>query len=290
MIVGGIVVAFLWALCFPLITIAVRYAPPLLIGAMRALIGGGFLILTSELMKRKRPKGIQWFVVLSIGISSTGMGFAGMFLAGGRVAPGIATVIANTQPLLAVLIGYFVLKDSLNHWQTIGLLTAFLGIAIVASPTFMLTGPNSTTLAGIGFVLFGAVGVAVGNVLMKRFAEDLDSISTTAWQLVFGSIALLVTSMLLEPSASVQWNLPLTLSLLGLAIPGTAIAFVVWFALLHRAQLNTLVVFNFLTPVFAIGFGMLYFGEHLDLFDILGSAFVMIGAWLTIQPLMNRNV
>jgi hypothetical protein len=38
------------------------------------------------------------------------MGFSGMFLAGGLVSPGLATVLANIQPLIATVLGYFVLN------------------------------------------------------------------------------------------------------------------------------------------------------------------------------------
>lgn len=279
---GAVTVALLWALCYPLITTAVRYAPPLQIGALRAVLAGFVLVALGLLLGRPSPRGRGWLAVIAIGACSTGMGFAGMFLAGGRIGPGIATVIANTQPLLAALIGYFALGERLVGWQAAGMAAAFAGIAIIAVPAVFLepSAKGTVSAAGVAFVLMAAVGVAAGNVIMKRFAARLDPIVATGWQLLAGGILLLLLVSLWGPSGSISWTVPFLLALTGLAIPGTAIAFALWFALIRRAPLNALNVFSFLTPVFALAIGAALYDERFSGLEIAGGGFVIAGAWM----------
>lgn len=282
-ITGGVTVALLWALCYPLIATAVQYAPALHLGSLRALLGGLMLVGLGESTGRRRPRGRQWLAVVAIGVLSTGLGFVGMFLAGGRVTPGIATVVANTQPLLAAAIGSFVVGETLSRLQLVGMGVAFAGVALVAIPTLLPTPNVAVSPGGIGFVLLGAAGVALGNVTMKRFAVELDPVSATGWQLLVGAACLFGAAVLLEPSATVRWTTPLFLSLVGLAGPGTAVAFALWLALLRRAPLNHVNVFIFLTPVFALIIGASLYGERLGPLELLGAGFILTGAWLAVR-------
>jgi len=276
--IGAITVAFLWALCYPLVTIAVDYAPPLLVAGLRAFAAGAVLLLVAFAQGRPGPRRSQYLVVVAIGATSTGLGFAGMFLAGGLVTPGIATVLANTQPLLAALIGLVALREPIRSHQAIGMTVAFAGIGLLAGPALLASSSTSLSAGGVSFVLMGALGVAAGNVLMKRFVGTLDVVSTTAWQLLAGSVLLLLASCLLDPPVPVRWTTTFTLTLAGLSLPGTALPFVLWFALLRRAPLNTINAFTFLTPLFALGIAAVWYDERLDLWKALASALVLLGA------------
>ena len=100
-----ILVMLLWALCYPLITVGLQYSPHLTFAALRAAIAGASLTLLAICLRHPLPRGWRNWVTLSvIGLGSTSLGFLGMFHAAEFVTPGLATVIANTQPLLATLL------------------------------------------------------------------------------------------------------------------------------------------------------------------------------------------
>lgn len=272
---GATLVALLWSLCYSLITIAVAHGPALTVAALRAGIAGGFLIVVSLLLGRGLPRRSDWAAIVSVGLSATTLGIGSMFLAGGRVSPGIAEVIANSQPFMTAILGYFVLSERLGRWQVLGMVVAFAGIGLVAGPSLIAQDGTSTSL-GIGFVLLGALGTAIGNVQMKRYAAA-DPLLLTAWQITVGGLALAVGA-LVTGSPWPNWSTPFTWALIGLALPGTAFAFVLWFALLKRAPLNRLNVFSFLVPIFGLGLARVFFDERLSPLQIAGVAFVLIGA------------
>jgi uncharacterized membrane protein len=58
---------------------------------------------------------------------------------------------------------------------------------------------------------------------------------------------------------------------------GTALASVLWFSLLRRAKLSRLNAFSFLTPIFGLLMGMLFFDERLNGLDMAGVALALVG-------------
>lgn len=67
---------------------------------------------------------------------------------------------------------------------------------------------------------------------------------------VFGLIVLLT-----EDVAAVIWNSQFVLVLVGLALPGTALACWLWFVILRQMKLTRANVFSFLVPVFGLTMG-----------------------------------
>ena len=75
----------------------------------------------------------------------------------------------------------------------------------------------------------------------------------------------------------VGWTIRFTGSLLILSALATAAMIFLWFRLLARAPLNQLNVFSFLTPVFGLLIGFLFFDERLQFIQALGILIVLCG-------------
>ncbi len=274
-----LLVSVLWALCFPVITSTVRYAPPLELAALRATVAGLALVGYGALTRRPPPPRRLWPAVALVGFTSTGLGFAGMYLAGGDIGPGLATVLANTQPLLAAVAGYFVLGERLGRRHAVGLGLGFAGILVTSAASFGSAG-GQTLPRGVAFVMQGAVGVAAGNLVMKRIAVEVDPVPTTGWQLLAGAATLAVAAVLAPGTAGVawgSWSSRLWVLTALLAIPGTAVAFVLWFWLLRRFSLGRLNAFSYLTPVIGVVIGTTLYGERVGPAEVVGMGLVVAG-------------
>jgi len=285
-----ILVMVLWALCYPLITTGLTMAPPFIFATLRSFVAGTSLLLLAFVLRRPLPQGWKtWLSLLMVGLSTTSMGFTGMFLAGGLVSPGLATVLANAQPLIAAVLAYFVLGERLRVAHRLCLALGFAGILLIALPHFG-RGNAGNTPAGIGYILIGALGVAVGNVVLKRLARSrteggptqIDPLMATGWQFLLGSVPLWLAAQTLETPQPVRWSLSFVAVLLALGLLGTALAFALWFSLLRRGGLTRLNTFTFLTPVIALVIGVLFYAESLRLVELAGIALTLAGAtWVT---------
>jgi drug/metabolite transporter (DMT)-like permease len=202
-----------------------------------------------------------------------------MFHAAEFVSPGLATVIANSQPLIAAVLAFLLLGERLSKWGWVGLALGFLGILVIAAPQ-MLQGPVSVT-NGLFYVMLAASGVAVGNIAIKKLAGRVDAAMAMGLQLLIGALPLGLIAGLTETPSDVEWSQIFILSLLGLSIPGTAIAFWLWQLTLARIELSKANVFSFLVPVFGLTIGITLFGERLTPLIVVGTVVATAGVLIT---------
>ncbi len=252
-------VSVLWALCYPLIATGLAMAPPLYFAALRSFVAGIGLIAPALVLRRPFPSGwLAWVMIIGVGFTTTALGFSGMFLAGELISPGLATILGNTQPLIAAVLAYLVLGEHLGSGRKKGLAFGSMGILLIALPGLVATSLYSSP-SGIGYIFIGAFGTAIGNVLLKLLAGRVDLLMAMGWQFVIGGLPLLISAWKFEAPAQIDWNLPFIVNLLVLGLAGTALAYGIWFALLHRTELTRLNIFTFLAPVLAIVIGVLFF-------------------------------
>ncbi len=277
---GAIIVMLLWSICFPLINVGLNSSPPLFFVAIRALLAGLVLLLFAIALQRPIPREFSvWIGIVIVGFTATTLGFFGMVFGGGLISPGIATVISNTQPLIAAVLAYFWLNESITLRQKTGLGIGFFGIVLIS---FGGNAAHSTATHTIGiiYILIGAVGIALSNVTLKWLAGRGDVWMLMGLQLVIGSIPLFALSYFFESSQNVDWNFQFILVLFTLAVLGTAVAAALWFTLLNHVELSRVNVYTFLTPIFGLIIGLIFFNESFGILKIFGVALSLLSIYL----------
>lgn len=272
-----VMVMALWAGCFPLITLGLGSAPHLAFASMRAVLAGASLLVLGCLLGRPMPAGwYAWALLALTGLGATTLGFLGMFHGAEFVTPGIATMIANAQPLLAALLAHVFLAERLGWKGNSGLAVGFLGIVVIASPGVM-SAASDTFALGFAYIILAATGVAIANVAMKRLAGQVDALMAMGIQLLLGSIPLALLSLSTEDLSSIDWSMQFVLILFALAVLVTSLAFWLWFTALEEIGLNRANAFTFLVPVFGLAVGVVLFDERLSWFAAVGGALVVVG-------------
>ena len=280
-VVVGMLIAtmLLWALCYPLIRVGLTYAPPFYFAAVRAVLAGASLCLLAVALRRPFPRApIIWLWLCLAGLGATTTGFYGMFFAGGLVPPGVATIVANTQPLIAAILAFLVLGERLRKLQWIGLLAGFAGILAIAAPS-LDANEAASSLTGYIYVLIAALGVAVGNLAIKRVADQVDVLAGMGLQTLIGAVPLVILARSLEGTTFTMWSLPFLGALLALSLGSTAGAFVLWCIALRHIELSRANAFSFLTPLFAGVIGYLAYNERWGWEDAVGGSLILLGLW-----------
>ncbi len=273
----------LWASCFPLITAGLDASPHLTFAAMRAFLAGGALLLVGAMLGRRFPHGVRvWLLLTGIGLGATTLAFLGMFHAAEFISPGTATVIANTQPLMAAVLAHAVLGERLAMRGKIGLAVGFAGIVLMAFPE-MLAPARGDSALGIAYIVLAALGITFSNVLIKRLAGTVDALMAVGAQLVIGGVPLALAAALSESPGTVQWSAQFTIVLLTLSLLGTSLVYWLWFSLLESVALNKANAFSFLIPVFGLAMGVGVFGEPFGVFEAAGVVLTVLGLHLVIS-------
>ncbi len=242
---AAIGVALIYAICFVAIKVGLSSAPPLLFAGLRAEIAGIALLMVAAMLRRTAtPERRQWPGLVALALTSTTVAFAAMFLSPGRTGAGIASVLGNLQPLFVVVLAATALRETLTRAKGCALALGLVGAPLIVIPT--ISAADTGGLAGPLFALGASASLAVGNILLKRIGMLRNVLVLTAWQLVLGGLPLLAVSALVERGAPISWSPAFTAILLGLAIGGTALPYLVWNALAQQEEIGRLTLFLFL--------------------------------------------
>jgi probable blue pigment (indigoidine) exporter len=186
-----------------------------------------------------------------------------------------------SQPLIAVFLASLLLASAI---RPLSILVTFVGIAGVA--LLVLTPSARLDALGVAAGLAGAVSMALGNVLVRKWQPTVPLLTFTAWQLTAGGLLLAPVALLFDPLIT----LPTGNNLLGLAwlgLIGTALTYVLWFRGIARLESELVWPLVFLSPMTAVLLGWVFLDQALTPPQIAGVVFVIGSIWLTHR--LNRT-
>lgn len=275
-----IFVMFLWALCFPLITIGIAYSPHLTFAAIRAFLAGVALLIIAIALGQRLPERLEdWVALTVIGIGATSLAFFGMFHAAEFVSPGIATVIASVQPLVAALMAHLFLNERLGPYARGGLFLGFLGIVFVSVPQIISDSADAFQI-GTAYIFVAAIGISISNIMIKRTSKKIDPLMAMGCQLVIGSVPLALAAVATEDPRAIEWTVEFLVSLFVLSLVGTSLVYWIWCRILKTVDLSYANSFTFLVPLFGLILGMSFYNETVSVFSLLGIFVTLLGIFL----------
>jgi drug/metabolite transporter (DMT)-like permease len=154
------------------------------------------------------------------------------------------------------------------------------GLAVGLGGVAVLAGPH---LAGglawpIIEVLLVSTCYAIAPLIAARYLDDVPALPMTATCLGFAALVYAVPAALTWPT-----QLPSTrvlLALAGLAVICTAVAFIVFFALIREVGPARALVFTYINPAVALLAGVVILNEPLTVLNLVGLALVLTGSVL----------
>lgn len=261
------VAPLLWGTTYFTATTFVIAGHPLLTATLRALPAGLVLMLVA----RRLPRGEWWMRSLVLGALNIGVFFALLFVAADRLPGGVAAVVGGIQPLLVAVLASRFLGERLRASVIAAGVAGVVGVGLV-----VLRADTGLDAVGVAAALLGAASMATGVVLAKRWRSDEPPLVTTTWQLLVGGLILAVATVVVEPLPT----RPPTVAEAGgyayLALVGTALAYVVWFRGIALLPTRVPAFLGLLSPIVALGVGVVAAGETLSLLQIAGVAIVLL--------------
>lgn len=269
--------ALIWGVPYLFIKEAVDTISPPAIVAGRTLIGAAVLLPFAIRSGALRAAAKHWPWVLAFGLVE----MAGPFLLLGnaeRTLPsGLTGLLVATVPLAATLIALgrgdrAVLKPV----RMVGLALGFIGVGIIVLGPG-LGGATAGWLPAVGEVLLVAVLYAIAPFIIALKLHDVPSLGSITLSLLMIGIAYIPFAVLTTT------EVPSTRSLVNLVLLGiicTAIAFIVFFALIKEVGPVQAPLFTYINPIVALLLGVLILGEQLDIWLLIGAPVVLVGCFL----------
>jgi drug/metabolite transporter (DMT)-like permease len=280
-IAAFVALCIIWSSTWLAIKFGLRDLPPISFVAIRFLIAVAVLLAISIGRVRLVPPDRGDFKLLAwTGVLMFAINYALLFWAELYVSSGLSAVLQATIPIFGLVFAHFVIpSEPLRAPRIAGAVLAIGGVAVICSR--LLDFGGLLAFWGGVAIVFGAAGAAFSNVLLKARAIRLAPAMIAAWQMIFGLVPLLVAGFLVEGSpVHFHWTPRAIFCLLYLAIPGSALAFLLLYWLLPRMSVTNLQTISFITPPGAVLFGWLLGGETFSLWSLAGGALVLAGVWM----------
>ncbi|WP_320197069.1 EamA family transporter [Agrobacterium rosae] len=261
----------IWGSTYIVTTSFLPQGYPMHVAMLRALPAGLLLLL----LVRKLPFGIWWGRAFILGALNFAFFWAMLFVSAYRLPGGVAATVGAVQPLIVIALSRLFLGRDIRA------LTIIAGLIGMAGVAFLVLTPHAALdPVGIAAALAGAVSMAFGTVLTRRWQPPVSNLTFTAWQLTAGGLLLVPVALFLEPALPTLT----TTNVLGMAylgLIGAAFTYLLWFRGLARIEPSVAASLGFLSPVTATLLGWLALGQNLAPAQIAGFIMVLFSVWLS---------
>lgn len=265
---GGL--AIVWGYTWVVLKVATVDATPFALTATRTVLGAAALFVL--LVVTRRPLRSPPIVpTMILGILNTGGFFIFQTMAVAVGGAGKAAILAYTYPFWIALLSWPLLGDRVPLRSVVGLGLAAAGLAFILVPIDLAHG-----LLSKGFALLTAVDWAFAAIYAKRMRarHDIELLSLTAWQTLYGAIPLVVIALLV-PNQSMHLTPSFGWAIAYIALGGTALGQLLWLFALGRLQVAAAGLASLLTPVITLFAAWLQLGERPSAAESIGITLIL---------------
>jgi len=284
-----VLLALIWGASFMLIKIADRQLAPatLILGRL----GSATLLLaaiavarlgTRETLAQMRGAW-RWLVV--VGIVNTALPFWLLSWGEKRIDSGLASIIQGAVPIFNALLAFAFFRESrVGGLRLVGLGIGFVGVALLVGAQ-----PQGKLLAALAVVAM-ALCYAIGTLIAGRHLRGTPPLVVALASCAVSTFAVLPIGIAQAPSG--MWHGETIMAILVLGFVGTAIAYLLFFALIQRAGPNYATLVTYLVPPIALAYGAIFLGESFGATAFVALALVLVGVALatgSVRPAWLRT-
>lgn len=262
----------IWGIPYLLIRIAVADLPPVFVAFARTGIGALLLLPVAMLRGELLPALRHWrplllFTLVEISVPWWLLGYAETRINSSTAGLLIALVPVITAGLMAAS-G----REALDGRRALGLALGLGGVAALVGLDIDVTHGWAVAAA-----LTTALGYALGPIVISRSLSGVPPLGVIAASL---ALATLLYVPFAVPAWPGQVGLQAAGSVVVLGVVCTALAFLLFFALIAEAGPTRATVITYVNPVVALLLGVSLLGEPLTAGMLVGFALVLLGSFL----------
>jgi drug/metabolite transporter (DMT)-like permease len=267
----------IWGIPYLFIKIAVDHdVPPMFVAWSRVALGALLLMPIAAhagALRGLRSK-LPWLAAFAL--SEVCIPFPLISFGEQHVTSSVTAILIASLPLLVAVLTLFVEpEERITRARLAGLLTGFAGV--VALVGIDIAG-SSSELLGALCILGATCGYAVGPMIIRAKLREADPRGVSASALALATLFLFVPAMFALPDGVPDGAALASIAVLGVVC--SALAFVVFFALIVEAGATRATVITYINPAIAVLLGVTLLGESLGAASLLGLVLILLGSWI----------
>jgi len=264
----AISVPVIWATGFVLAKVALQDFPPILLISLRFALTAFVLVWFFRPPIPVLPK------IFLISVIAATLQYILTFNGLKYLDASTAGLLLQAEVPMCALLAALMLKERITLKMGFGMALAFVGVVIIAGEP-KLEGNEFAVLLVLGGALFWSLGQ-----VMTRQLGQISGFVLITWIAVFATPQMFMASWILEDNQieairNAGWEVWLAVVYMGLVM--TAIGYAIWYNLLNRFPVNKVAPFLLLLPVTILVESVLFLGEQLTWFTIVGGILTILG-------------
>ena len=272
-----ILLSVIWGGSFFFNKVALMGLPAFTIVWFRAGLGGIGLLVLVYATGRSMPRspGV-WRDFMIMGFFNNFIPFCLIVWGQTRIASGLASILTATTPIFTVILAHFLTRDErMSLGRLSGVILGLSGVAVIMGPG-LLHNLGLNLLAQLG-ILAAALSYALSAIFGRRLAGR-PPLVIAAGQVLSAAVILTPAALMVDrPWTLPVPGLPIMGSMLGLALLGTVLGYVIYFHLLAVAGATNLLLVTLMMPVSAVLLGVTILGESLAVNQAAGMLIIAVG-------------
>jgi drug/metabolite transporter (DMT)-like permease len=264
----------IWGVPYLMIRVAVRELSPVTLVCARTGIAALLLLPIAAARGELRPLLARWRPLVLFSAVEIAIPWLLLSSAERRITSSLAGLLIAAVPLVGTAVTAAMGdRDVLDARRLAGLALGIVGVAALVGLDVGNTSVGALVeMAGV------AVCYAVGPIMLSRTLDDAPPLGVVAASLALSAVAYAPVAAFQLPSA---WPPPKVISsVLGLAVLCTAIAFLLFFALIAEAGPVRATVITYVNPAVAAALGVALLSESFTTGMGVGFVLILAGSFL----------
>jgi drug/metabolite transporter (DMT)-like permease len=264
----------IWGIPYLLIKVAVSDLSPVTLVFLRTLIGAVMLLPLAAARGNPRPLLPHWRAILTYTVAEVALPWFFLSDAETRLSSSLTGLLIAAVPFVGVILGRLTgAQDRFDARRLFGLVVGFIGVGALVG--FNVSARDFGAVGEVGLV---AIGYAIGPMIIARRLSDVPALGVVAVSFALPAIAYAPLGVTHLPAAFP--SLPVIVSVAILGVVCTAIAFLVFFALIAEVGNVRATTITYVNPAVALALGVILLGEPFTVGAVIGFGLILLGLFL----------
>jgi drug/metabolite transporter (DMT)-like permease len=269
----------IWGMPYLLIKIAVGGVPVPVLVLARVAVGAALLLPLALRRGQLAALAPVWRWVAAFAFVEVIVPWFVLSEAERHITSSLSGLLIAAVPIIMSLLALLISDgDRPSPMRWTGLLIGLVGVGLLAGPKLFGSHVSAPVALSVGGALFVALCYATGPLIANRKLAGVPSVAVNA-------ASLSLAAVVYAPLAALDWpsSVPaakVLLSLAGLAVICTALAFIVFFSLIAEVGPARASVITYVNPAVAVVLGVAVLGEHVTPLMLAAFAAILAGSVL----------
>ncbi len=271
-------ISIVWGIPYFFIKIAVQQLDPSVVVFARLGIAAIVLLPIAAYSGALRQLRGRWLALILLTLVQIVGPFLLISYGEQHITSSLTSLLVAADPLFVALFALrFDHSERVGGWRLVGLLVGMAGVVALLG---LDIGGDRQEALGAGMVLVAAAAYGVAALLIKRpTITALPRLGVVATECTVAALVVLPLAATRLPHRTPSLSVIASLLVLGLLC--TALAYLIYFALVAEVGASRGTVFTYVNPAVAVALGVIVLGEPLNAAIVTGFLLIVLGSWLS---------